>query len=192
MKIAQRTMPFLAIRLWRTAALLTALLLPAPLFAQTAERLDAILDTERVSYAQAAAVILPAAGLLDPEAGDARAFAAAASWLPRRAERDGPITMGELSRLVMGSFNLTGGFMYALFPGPRYAYRALAWRRLLPPNPDPARFLTGEELLHITGLVLSLAGDEETVPNRLDVGQTQGLSSGSERILPYEEEFEVD
>jgi hypothetical protein len=72
---------------------------------------------------------------------------------------DSPITMGELSHMVMETFHLTGGFMYALFPGPRYAYRALAWRRLLPPNPDPRRFLTGGELLHITGLALSLAGD---------------------------------
>jgi hypothetical protein len=172
--------------------LLMALLLPAPAFAQTAERLDAILDTERVSYAQAAAVILPAAGLLDPEAGEAAAFAAAGSWLPHRAERDGPIAMGELSRLIMGSFNLTGGFMYALFPGPRYAYRALAWRRLLPPNSDPARFLTGEELLHITGLVLALAEDGEAIPDRLETGQGWGLSSGSEGILSYEGEFEGD
>jgi hypothetical protein len=135
MKIAKKTKPFFAIRLWSIAALLTALLLPAPAFAQTAERLDAILDTEQVSFAQAAAVILPAAGLLDPEAGDA--FAAAGAWLPPRAERDSPITRGELSRLVMGSFNFAGGFLYALFPGPRYAYRALAGGRILPPTPTP-------------------------------------------------------
>jgi hypothetical protein len=160
MKTAKKAAPFPTIHLWQATALLGTLLLPVPAFAQTAAKLDAVLDTERVSYAQAAGIILPAAGRLDPEAGETRAFSAAGAWLPRRAERDGPITMGELSHLVMRSFNLTGGFMYALFPGPRYAYRALAWRRLLPPNADPARFLTGEELLHITGLVLTLAGDE--------------------------------
>jgi hypothetical protein len=172
--------------------LLGMALCSVPVFAQTAKRLDAILDAERVSFVQAAAVILPAAGLLDPEAGEIRVFAAAASWFPRRAERDSPITMGELSYLIMRSFNLTGGFMYALFPGPRYAYRALAWRRLLPPHPDPARFQSREELLHITGLVLSLAGGEEAAPNRLEVGQSRGISSGSEGILPYEGEFEVE
>jgi hypothetical protein len=172
--------------------LLGMILCFVPAFAQTAERLDAILDAERVSYAQAAGIILTAAGRLNPEAGEARAFSAAGAWLPRRAERDGPITMAELSHLVMRSFSLTGGFMYALFPGPRYAYRALVWRRLLPPNADPARFLTGEELLHITGLVLTLAGDEEVVPFRLEVGQGQGLSTGSEGILPYEGEFEIE
>jgi hypothetical protein len=154
MKTLKKAVPFLA------AILLATLILPAPACAQTAERLDALLNTERVSFAQAASLILPAAGLLAPEAGETEAFAAAGAWFPNRAEQDDPITMGELSYLVMESFHLTGGFMYALFPGPRYAYRALAWQRLLPPNPDPRRFLSGEELLHITGLALSLAGDE--------------------------------
>jgi hypothetical protein len=163
----------LGVSLWLTA------LLPGPAFAQTAERLDAVLDTARVSCAQAAAIVLPAAGLLAPEAGETEAFAMARPWLPRRAEQDSPITMGELSHLVMRSFHLTGGFMYTLFPGPRYAYRALAWRRLLPPASDPGRPLTGEELLHITGRVLSLAGEAE-----------QGLSLSGGPEGPYRGDFE--
>jgi hypothetical protein len=67
--------------------------------------------------------------------------------------------MGELSHLVMRSFGLSGGFMYALFSGPRYAYRALAWRRFLPVKADPYRTVTGEELLYITGQILSYTGD---------------------------------
>lgn len=158
------------------AAVLGALVLPVAAFAQTAEKLDAVLDTEQISFAQAAAIVLPAAGLLPPEAGEEEAFALARSWLPRRAERDKPIKMGELSHLVMGSFSLSGGFLYVLFPGPRYAYRALAWRRLLPPASDPGRFLSGEELLYITGQVLSLAGDAEL----------RG------EVLPYGGEFEIE
>jgi hypothetical protein len=188
-----RTAKLLAISLWLIAAI--------PLFAQTAEQLDAVLDAQRVSFAQAAALILPASGLLPPDAGDA--FDMARAWLPRRAEPDSPINMGELSHLVMRSFNLSGGFMYALFPGPRYAYRALAWRRLLPPGPDPGRFLSGEELLYITGLILSLAGDAEALEEpwapaalepepRMEVEQGQGLSTGSEGVLPYEGEFELE
>jgi hypothetical protein len=154
MKTAKKTALFLI--------LLGTLLLSTPAFAQTALKLDAVLDAEWVSFAQAAGFILPAAGLLAPEAGEAEAFAAAGPWFPRRVEMDSPITMGELSHLVMQSFHLTGGFMYALFPGPRYAYRALAWQRLLPPNPDPLRFLTGEELLHMTALALSHTGEDFT------------------------------
>jgi hypothetical protein len=198
-----------------TAAVLGALLLPAAAFAQTAEKLDVLLGTERVSFAQAAAIILPAAGILPPEAGEEEAFSYASAWFPRRAEQNVPIKMGELSHLVMQSFSLSGGFMYALFPGPRYAYRALAWRRLLPLNADPGRFLNGEDLLYITSQVLSLAGEAEPLAaaappalreeasvleetpaqeteNRLEVEQGQGLSSGPEEVLPYRGEFEVE
>jgi hypothetical protein len=193
MQTVKKTLPFPGIRLW--LILLAAPFLPVPASAQTAARLDAVLDAERVSYAQAAAIVLPAAALLAPEAGEAEAFDRAREWLPRRAERDGPVTMGELSHLVMRSFKLSGGFLYALFPGKRYAYRALAWRRLLPPNPDPGRFLTGAELLYITSQALAFTGDQDAETEdwlRLNVEQGQGLSTGAEDALPYEGEFEVD
>jgi hypothetical protein len=132
----------------------------APAFSQIAEKLDAVLDAEQVSCAQAAAIVLPAAGLLPPEVGPEEAFARARDWLPRRAGMDTPITMGELSHLVMRSFGLSGGGLYALFPGPRYAYRALAWRRFLPGRPDPRRTLNGEDLLHIVGQALFHVGED--------------------------------
>jgi hypothetical protein len=169
--------------------------LPAAVFAQTAENLDAVLEAKQVSFAQAAAVILPAAGLLPPNAGPDAAFERAREWLPRRAEGDKPIRMGELAHLVMRSFGLSGGFLYALFPGPRYAYRALAWRRFLPLNPGPYRTLSGEELLYITGQALSHveepdAASEPAPETGSDAGLSQGLSSGPEGVIPYQGEFE--
>jgi hypothetical protein len=135
--------------------------LPVTAFAQTARQMDALLETKAVSFSQAAGIIIPAAGLLEPEAGPEAAFERAREWLPRRAEPEAPISMGELSQMVMGAFGLSGGFMYAISPGPRYAYRALAWLRLLPPRPDPYRRVSGEELLYITGRVLAHAGEAE-------------------------------
>jgi hypothetical protein len=146
----------------RAAFFLLFALLPAAAFAQTAQRLDAVLETKQVTFSQAAEIILPAAGLLDPDAGQEAAFEGAREWFPRWANMDDPITMGELSHLVIRSFRLSGGFLYALFPGPRYAYRALAWQRLLPVKADPYRRVTGGELLYITGRVLSLTGEGET------------------------------
>jgi hypothetical protein len=140
--------------------------LPAAAFAQTAEKLDAVLAAEKVSYTQAAGLILPAAGLLDPEASFEEAFARAREWLPKNAAEDAPITMGRLSYLAMKSFGLSGGFMYAIFPGPRYAYRTMAWRRFLPLRADPDRTVSGEELFYIVGRLLSFKGDEETIPGQ--------------------------
>jgi hypothetical protein len=169
------------------------LLLPAAAFAQTAERLDAILDAQELSFGQAALIILPAAGLLPPGATMAEAFAMARPCFPRWAREDDPIIMKELAYLVTRSFKLSGGFLYALFPGPRYGYRVLAWRRFLPPQADPARRVKGEELLYITGRALSFQGEEPSgLDIRMDVQPGTGLSSGPEDILPYEGEFEVE
>jgi hypothetical protein len=108
-------------------------LLTGPLHAQTAERLDAILDTAEITYAMAAFVVLPAAGLIDGDSSPDAAFAEARerNCLPRNAEAAGAIRLGELSFLIMRAFGMKSGFMYALFPGPRYAYRELVYRRLI-------------------------------------------------------------
>jgi hypothetical protein len=183
MTFKRRLLPFL----W--------LFLPAAVFGQTAERLDAVLAAERVSFAQAAAVLLPAAGLADPEAGEEEILALARQWFPRGAAAENPVSLDRLSYMAMKSFGLSGGFMYALFPGPRYAYRAMAWRRLLPPRADPRRTLSGEELLYITGRLLALGGGEPSFTEedgKVEVKPGQGLSSGSEGVMPYEGEFEVE
>ncbi|MDR2160150.1 MAG: hypothetical protein LBP23_08820 [Treponema sp.] len=194
------------IGLLAAAVLWGALCFPPAAVGQTAEKLDAVLAAEQVSFAQAALVVLPAAGILSQEAGADAAFAAAGDWLPRRAEMNAPIRMGELSYLVMRSFGFSGGILYALFPGPRYAYRAMAWRRLLPLKADPYRTLSGEDLLYIIGQVLAFTGDGELAPApvpageapssgtsvRMEVEQGEGLSSGPEGLLPYKGEFEIE
>ncbi|MDR2663208.1 MAG: hypothetical protein LBC31_09455 [Treponema sp.] len=157
-------------RLWFFFSFLFGLC-AAGAFGQTAERLDRVLAAEQVTYAQAAGIILPAAGLLPPEAPEAEAFDRARKWLPGGAEPDAPIRLGQLSYLAVESFGLSGGFMYALFPGRRYAYRALAWRRFLPLRSDPARTVTGGELLYITGRLLSQG---ETLQGSPGQGGTEG------------------
>jgi hypothetical protein len=87
--------------------------------------------------------------------------------------------------------------MYVLFPGPRYAYRALAWRRFLPLNPDPRRTVSGEELLFIMGRVLSLTEEPEPdfpgeAPPETRAEPGKGLSAGPEGIIPYQGGFEVE
>jgi hypothetical protein len=172
-------------------------LLSAAAFAQTAGRLDAVLAAGQVSFAQAAALVLPAAGLLDPASEPDAAFEQARPAFPRWADKSAFISMGELSHLVMRSFGLSGGFMYALFPGPRYAYRALAWRRILPLDPDPYRTVSGGELLYIIGQTLSLTGEPDPAlpgepPPEIRPKPGQGLSAGPEDIIPWREDFEVE
>jgi hypothetical protein len=121
----------------------------APL-SQAAE-LDAVLETAVLSRLQAARFIEASA----PSPG-----AAEEGWLPKEAVLADPVSLGELSFLLMRAFNIKGGFMYALLPGPRYAFRTLVSRSLIQGEADPAMTVSGERFLHILGNVLSLAGGE--------------------------------
>jgi hypothetical protein len=145
-------------------ALLLSALVSGPLNAQTAGELDLILDTPAVSNAQAARFVLAAAELLPGDVSGEEAFMYAKEnkWLPEKAEAGGNISLGRLSYLIMRAFRLRGGFLYALFPGPRYGYRALIRRDLIQGFADPALGVPGERLLHILGRVLDYTAGMQT------------------------------
>jgi len=144
----------------RTITLLTVLfyLLSVKLPAQTAAELEAVLETPAVTCTQAAWFVLSAVNT--PASAEA-AFeqAAAQGWL-KNTQPDDPITLGRLSFLIMRAFEMKGGLMYRLLPGPRYAYRAMVSRSFIQGEADPAMTVNGERFLDILGKVLSAAGGE--------------------------------
>jgi len=135
------------------------------LYAQTAAELDKMLQTDVVTCAQASRFVLAGASN-DASAGKTltaqAAFetAAANNWL-KGVNPEDPITLGKLSYLVMKAFELKGGLMYAIFPGPRYAYRSLSNRFWIQGTSDPAMTIDGQGFLLILGKVLSSQGGEE-------------------------------
>ena len=134
------------------------LLSTAFLHAQTAAELEVILEVPVVKYSEATLFVL---GAIDGSAGnDAFSQAGDRGWLPKKAEPDDPVTMGGLSFLMMKAFGIKGGMMYAIFPGPRYAYRTMTARSLIQGTSDPAMSVSGERFLQILGNVLSVAGGE--------------------------------
>jgi hypothetical protein len=54
---------------------------------------------------------------------------------------------------------MKGGMMYAIFPGPRYAYRSMVSRNFIQGAADPAMTVNGNRFLLILGRVLSAEGD---------------------------------
>jgi outer membrane protein OmpA-like peptidoglycan-associated protein len=133
------------------------------LYGQTAADMDEILDSRHITWAQACRFVLPAAEVLEENINAGAAFAAARErgWLPKGAAAENPVTLGGLSFLVMNSFSIKGSILYALFPGPRYAYRELDYLGLLPGPRDPALKVSGERLVRILGRVLDYRGDED-------------------------------
>jgi outer membrane protein OmpA-like peptidoglycan-associated protein len=128
--------------------------------------MDALLDSPGITWAQACRFALPAAGALDENAPEEAAFDAARQngWLPKGAAAGSPLTLGGLSFLLKQCFSIKGSALYALFPGPRYAYRHLAYLGLLPGPQDPAREVPGERFFLILGRALAYRGEGEAVP----------------------------
>jgi len=141
-------------------AVLFFALFSASLYSQTAAELEDILNVQAVNCSQAARFVLEAADMADIKDTDAAfAFAAERAWLPKKAQAEKPITLAELSFLIMKAFNLKGGMMYSLIPGPRYAYRSMVVRSFIKGASDPAMTVNGERFLLIIGNVLSANGD---------------------------------
>jgi outer membrane protein OmpA-like peptidoglycan-associated protein len=132
--------------------------------AQTAAEMDTLLSTPEVNFAQASRFVLALADAADEPSAAAYTIARESGWLPKRASEDSPIKLGELCFLIMNAFNIRGSFLYALFPGPRYAFRELDYLRLIPGRRDPAMKVSGERLLQILGMVLSYRGDRIDYP----------------------------
>jgi hypothetical protein len=133
----------------------------ASLYGQTAAEMDALLNTGEINWAQACRFTLSASGTLGERTTARTAFNTAQErgWLPKGAAADGPVNLGGLSFLMMQSFAIRGSPLYALFPGPRYAYRQMDYLGLIPGRRDPALKVSGERFLQILGGVLNYRGD---------------------------------
>ena len=131
--------------------------------AQTAAELETLLNTDAVTYAQAARFVLQAAESADTEAAGAAAianpeqafqFAQENDWLPKGASPDTPARLDGISLLFMRSFGLKGGLLYSLFKNPHYAYREMVYRQAIQGRVDPQMAVSGYQLIFITNRIL--------------------------------------
>ena len=137
------------------------LLTAVPGFSQTAEFLDTLLESPAITWQEASYAVLSAAGVVDANSTSEAAFAQAKEkgFLTEKAEAGAEIRLDETAFLIMGAFDMKSGFMYDLFPGPRYAYRELTYRDLIQGRNDPALTVPGARLLRIIGRVLDYKGE---------------------------------
>jgi hypothetical protein len=126
---------------------------------QTAAELERVLALPAVSYGDAARFVLAAAGTAGESGAGAYRFAIDNNWLPKEAAEGEALSLGDLSFLIMRAFNIGGGLMYSLFPGPRYACRELSYRKIIRFRAYSAGTVSGERFLRILSRVLEYAGD---------------------------------
>jgi len=133
---------------------------PALLHAQTAAEIENLLETQAVSYEQAAWLVLEAAdlsGLYDGSDRDgAFNFASREGWLPKNAAPQDKARLEGVSLLIMRSFEIKGGLFFSLVKSPHYAYRELVYRDIIQGRSDPQMPVSGDLLLFLVHRVLSL------------------------------------
>ncbi len=142
----------------RRCILLLGLALAAslPLAAQTGAFMDKFLEQEKAAYGDGSYLVLLGAGHIKESDSVERALAVLEErgWsVPAKAASD-PLTLGEFAWLVMRSYEIPGGLMYRVAPGPRYAARELAYLQVIQGKARPNSSLSGERAVRILGRVL--------------------------------------
>ncbi len=146
----------------RKPAVCAALFLLAilPLFSQSNELLDRLLDQPRAHFGDVVYMTMAAAKLVPESAAPQDAVDALhqQNWKITALPLDAPVPLGTYSFLLMKAFKLKGGILYSLFPGPRYACRELAYLKIIPTDVLTNRSVSGEEAVRMLGKVMERVG----------------------------------
>jgi len=137
-------------KLWVPLVLL-AVATALPVGAQSNQVLDELLEREALQYGEAAYLVLVAIDRLPEEASLEEAAAVLPGQfraVPARAAGEA-IPLGEYAYLLMQAFDVGGGLMYRLAPGPRYAARELAHLEVIRGKAHPGRAVSGAEAMQI-------------------------------------------
>lgn len=146
------------------------LILCSPLIAQTAERLERLLNNEALSYGELALFLFEAANVAErygpevissPEA--AFNFAVERNWLSANLAIEDTAVLNRASLLIMRAFQLRGGIFYSIFRSPHYAFRELVHQGMIQGRVSPRMPVSGEMMMFVVGRVLSSI-EEDILP----------------------------
>lgn len=146
----------------RSGALRLLLLLTAvgSLAAQSNERIDELLAADPAPAGHAAYLVLTAAGTVGEDTSPAEALSTAqeAGLMSIGLSAPEPVRFGDLAYLLMESFDESGGVMYALLPGPRYATREVVFQGWSRVRRSPRETLSGREVVQFLSVYLNERG----------------------------------
>ncbi len=130
--------------------------LPFFIHSQSNTVIDEMLDKEKAGFGRTSYMVFTAAGILRDNSTleESLRYLGKLKWDMKNKEPGEYITLGEYSYMLMKSFNIDGGIMYQMFPGPRYAARELFYLKLIDENGDPNRYVSGEEVIRILGRLM--------------------------------------
>ena len=127
------------------------------LFGQNASFMDHLLAAKAITGAQASYLVLTAIGAMaDTESvEDCLTKAQTLGWVNKQTSNSKAILLADYSYLLMQAFKIKSGLLYALFPGPHYAFREMDFRAIIK-NVGPDQSIAGAEALRILSQVMEL------------------------------------
>jgi outer membrane protein OmpA-like peptidoglycan-associated protein/uncharacterized membrane protein len=159
-------------QLFFISALMAALV--TPLCAQTAQKVEDLLNNRSITWAQASAFALEASDkLLSGSEEEAFRFAQEREWIPAKVGQNDPAQLNGIALLLMGSFDQKGGMLYSLTKSPHYAYRELVYKTVIQGKSDPEMFVSGEEFLFMINRILSVQDAETESAQRKEEARQQ-------------------
>ena len=132
------------------------LVISMSIYSQSNAHIDELLDQEQATVALTSYIVLSSGGIISEDASPESAAETVLQrqWMRSDKGPDDLISLGEFCFIVMKTYELKGGVMYRIFPGPRYAARELVYRKFVYGNTSPYRRISGNEALHILRSVL--------------------------------------
>jgi hypothetical protein len=128
-----------------------------PLSAQTAQKMENLLNQDVITWQDAAIFALEASekAVLD-NPHEAFQFASSSEFLPQKIEASQNASLDGISLLLMKAFDLKGGLFYSIFKNSHYAYRELVYKDIIQGKSDPEMTVSGQEFLFMINRILAI------------------------------------
>ena len=136
----------------KIVSLIFALFLVLSVYAQSADVITDILETEEITFGQVCYLTAVQMHVIDDSASYEESVTALyeKGYIPMLEEYTAPVPAVDLAYLYSRLWNIKGGLMYRLSKGaPRYAFRQFQADGILSMDMDPATFVSGEKALSI-------------------------------------------
>lgn len=135
-------------------------LLAFGVYAQSADKISEIIESEEITYGQSAWLAYSYAeeGGESADYGTALQSAVEKGWVSSGAVSDKPINLQELCGLFVKAAGMKGGLLFRLTKANRYAFKELKAVSVLDSAADPSMTVTGQNAVSILNACVKKAG----------------------------------
>ncbi len=138
------------------------MLIPLALYAQSADRITEILETEKINYGQLSYLAATMLDLSSDDVSDEEAIQALQKeGYATNIEASSNVTIAQTALLCAKAFNIKGSLWYMLLKNERYAIRMLKSYGIISQAIDPQSFVKGTDVLNLFTACIEFNGSKK-------------------------------